>query len=133
MSFEVSNVEPLLNDFIRSRQHIRRNRQADLLGGFEIDHELKLLRLLHWKIGGLGAFQDFVHVICFPPRLFQPFLLQPVLLFPFDFLSVLSKGLPSNTGLSRRSNLVTEALHLPVIKAIQNLESKIDPPGGKVF
>ena len=43
MSFAVSNVEPLLNDFIRSRQHIRRNRQADLLGGFEVDHELEPL------------------------------------------------------------------------------------------
>ena len=32
MSFEVSNVEPLLNDFIRPRQHFLRNRQADLLG-----------------------------------------------------------------------------------------------------
>ena len=66
-------------------------------------------------------------------RLFKPLLFEPLLLFLFDFLSVLSKGLPGNTGLSRRTNLVTEALHLPVIKAIQNLESKIDPPGGKVF
>jgi hypothetical protein len=35
---------------IRSRQHIRRNRQADLLGGFEIDDQLELLRLLDRKI-----------------------------------------------------------------------------------
>jgi hypothetical protein len=34
MSFEVSNVELLLNDFIRPRQHVRRNRQTDLFGGF---------------------------------------------------------------------------------------------------
>ena len=60
MSFEVSNVEPLLNDFIRPRQHVRRNRQADLLGGFEIDDELELRRLLDGKIGGLGAFQNLV-------------------------------------------------------------------------
>ena len=43
MSFEVSNFEPLLNDFIRPRQHIRRNRQADLLGGFQIYDEIELL------------------------------------------------------------------------------------------
>ena len=47
--------------FIRSRQHIRRNRQADLLGGFEIDDESNF-RLLHGKIGGLGAFQNLVDV-----------------------------------------------------------------------
>ena len=44
------------------RQHVRRNRQADLLGGFQIDDELELLRLLDWKIRGLGAFEDLVHV-----------------------------------------------------------------------
>ena len=35
MSFAVSNVEPLLNDFVRPRQHVRRNRQADLLSRFQ--------------------------------------------------------------------------------------------------
>ena len=35
-----------LDHLIRSRQHVRRNRQADLLGGFQIDDELKLRRLL---------------------------------------------------------------------------------------
>ena len=78
--------------------------------------------------------QIFIRVVSIAvSELLQPFLLQPVLLLLFDFLIVLSKGLPGNTGLSRRSNLVTEAIHLPVIKAIQNLESKIDPFGGKVF
>ena len=57
MSFEVSNVEPLLNDFIRPRQHVRRNRQADLLGGFEIDDELKLLRLLTGRSAGFAPFR----------------------------------------------------------------------------
>ncbi len=31
-------METPLDQSIRSRQHIARNRQADLLGGFEIDH-----------------------------------------------------------------------------------------------
>src|SRR6266542_376125 len=52
----------LPNDFIRPHQHIRRNRQTDLLGCFQVDHELKLRWLLHGKIGGLGAFEDLVHV-----------------------------------------------------------------------
>ena len=61
-------------------------------------------------------------------ELFQPFLFQPFLLLFFDFLIVLRQVLP-NTTLTH-ANLVTEAFHLPVIKAIQNLEGKIDPPGG---
>ena len=40
-------TSPLSPDhLIRSRQHVRRNRHADLLCGFEIDDELKLRRLL---------------------------------------------------------------------------------------
>src|SRR5882724_1564359 len=56
MSFEVSNVEPLLNDFIRSRQHIRRNGYTDLLGRFQIDDELELLRLLDGQVTRLRTF-----------------------------------------------------------------------------
>jgi hypothetical protein len=44
------------------RQDIRRNRQADLLGGFEVYYQLKLRGLLDGKIGGLCTFQDFVDV-----------------------------------------------------------------------
>ena len=36
-----------LDHFIRPRQHIRRNRQADLLRRLKIDDELELRRLLH--------------------------------------------------------------------------------------
>jgi len=39
---------------IRPRQHIRRNCQADLLGGFQIDYEFKLLRLLEGELGRLS-------------------------------------------------------------------------------
>src|SRR5205814_10654476 len=38
------------------------DRQTDLLGGFEIDHKLELGGLLDWKIGGLGALQELIHV-----------------------------------------------------------------------
>ena len=61
MSFAVSNVEPLLNNFVRSRQHVRRNGQTDLLCRFEIDDELKLRRLLNGNVGWLRAFQDLVN------------------------------------------------------------------------
>src|SRR5215475_12755692 len=47
---------------IRSRQHIRRNCQANCFRRLQIDNELELLRLLHREIGGLSAFQDFVHI-----------------------------------------------------------------------
>src|SRR5215510_5965064 len=33
--------------FICPREHVRRNRQGDLLSGFEIDNELELGRLFH--------------------------------------------------------------------------------------
>ena len=46
MSFDLSNVEPLLNDSIRPRQHVRRNRESDLLRRFQIDDELELDGLL---------------------------------------------------------------------------------------
>src|SRR5215813_7809827 len=48
--------------FICPREHVRWNRQGDLLSGFEIDNELELLRLLHREVGGLGALQDLVNI-----------------------------------------------------------------------
>ena len=50
------------NHLIGPHQHVGRNRQADLLGGLQIDHKLELRRLLNGKIRGLGAFKDFVDV-----------------------------------------------------------------------
>ena len=44
------------NHPIRPRQHIWRNREADLLGGFKIDHQLELRRLFDRKIGWLCTF-----------------------------------------------------------------------------
>src|SRR5262245_41247149 len=35
---------------------------ADLLGRFQVDDELELLRLFHRQIGWLGTLEDFVHV-----------------------------------------------------------------------
>src|SRR5215475_3644000 len=47
---------------IRPRQYIRRDRQTDLIGGFEINDEFELRRLLHGEIGGLCSLQDPVNV-----------------------------------------------------------------------
>ena len=49
----------LLNDSIRPVQYIRRNRQADLLGSFEIDDELKLHRLFDGQVGGIRSVKDY--------------------------------------------------------------------------
>src|SRR5262245_9948491 len=57
----------LLNDPIRLREHLRRNRRVDLLGCFQIDDELEFRRLLHCNVGGLGAFQDFIHKVSDSP------------------------------------------------------------------
>ena len=48
------------NHPVRSHRHIRWDRQTNLLCRLEIDDELELLRLFHRKIGGLGAFEQFV-------------------------------------------------------------------------
>jgi hypothetical protein len=45
----------LLDHLIRSRQHVWRNPQADLLGCLEIDDQLEFCRLLDGQIGWLGA------------------------------------------------------------------------------
>ncbi len=50
----------ILDHLVRPHQHIRRNRQADLLRGFQIDDQLELRRLLDWQIGRLGAFQNTI-------------------------------------------------------------------------
>src|ERR1051325_5460242 len=48
------------NYLVRSGQHVRRNRQANLLGGFQIDHQLESGRLLDGQFGRLGSFEDLV-------------------------------------------------------------------------
>src|SRR5262244_3099439 len=47
---------------VRPRQHIRRNRQADLFCRLQIDDELKLCRLLDRQVGRLRAFQYFIYI-----------------------------------------------------------------------
>src|SRR5262245_27974429 len=56
-----------LDHFIRSIQQRLRNGETDLLRRFQIDHQVKLRRLLDRQIGGLGTLQDSVHVIGYAP------------------------------------------------------------------
>ena len=60
--WRIQLILALFDHPVRPRQHVRRNREADLFRGFQIDDEFELRRLLYRKIGGLGAFQDFVDI-----------------------------------------------------------------------
>src|SRR5262249_8015950 len=53
---------------IRPRQHVGWDREADLLGGFQIDDKLKLRRSLNRQVTGLGTFKYFVHKVCAAPK-----------------------------------------------------------------
>ena len=52
----ISFLPSSLDYLVRPREHVGRNRQADLLGRFEIDDELDLHRLLDWQVSRLSAF-----------------------------------------------------------------------------
>src|SRR5262252_10945840 len=52
----------LLDQLIRPLQHRRRERQAEGLGGLEVDDELELRGLLDRQVGGLGPLEDLVHI-----------------------------------------------------------------------
>ena len=51
-----------LDQPIRSGEHLRRNRDADLLCRLEIDHQLELHWLLDGQVSRLRAFEDLVHI-----------------------------------------------------------------------
>src|SRR4249919_2149035 len=53
---------PSLDHSIRPVKHGWWNRQADLLRGLKIYHQLELHRLLHGKVSRLGTLQDLVDI-----------------------------------------------------------------------
>src|SRR4030095_1956072 len=53
---------PSLHHFIRPREKFRRECQTDLFRCLQVDHKLKLRRLLHRQISRFCTFQDLVHV-----------------------------------------------------------------------
>jgi hypothetical protein len=56
------SVSPSLDHPVRPRQHVARNRQADLLRRFQVDHKFELRRLLHREVSGLGTFENLVDI-----------------------------------------------------------------------
>src|SRR5438552_3273495 len=64
-------LEPFswMDHFVRPLQQGLGNRQPERLGRLEVDDQLELRRLFHGKVGGLGAFEDFVHVGSGAPEL----------------------------------------------------------------
>ena len=52
-----------LDHLIRPQQQRRRDRQAERLGGLEVDDQLELGRLLDGEVGGLRALEDLVHEV----------------------------------------------------------------------
>src|SRR5687767_2007997 len=56
------SIEESSYDTIGSSEHIGWNSQSDLLGGFQINNQLELRRLLDGEIGGLGPFKYLVHI-----------------------------------------------------------------------
>src|SRR4029077_202351 len=57
IQFNPSIVASSFDHLIRSCQHVRRNRQADLLRRLEIYHQLKFRRLLPGRSAGLAPFR----------------------------------------------------------------------------
>ena len=83
----VSHVEPSSDQPTRPGKHLGRNGQANLLGSCQVDHELKLGRLLHGQIGRLGALKNPVHVICDAPvalRFVRPVGHEPTGIYEFS-------------------------------------------------
>ena len=51
-----------MDHLVRPRQHRRRDRQPEGLGGLEVDDQLELGRLLDGQIPGLRTLENLVHV-----------------------------------------------------------------------
>src|SRR5262249_25441434 len=58
----VMGQHTLLDHLVGALYEGLRNREAEGLGGLQVDHQLELAGLLHGEVAGPGAFQDLVHV-----------------------------------------------------------------------
>jgi hypothetical protein len=61
----------LFNDLIGGGEQIGRHRQAERLGGFEVEHRFVLGRRLHRQVGRLGAAEYAIYVAGCVPALFD--------------------------------------------------------------
>src|SRR5215207_4621509 len=59
---DIKESGQLLDHLGGLEQDVVGNGEAERLGCLEVDDELKRRRLLYWKIGGLGPFEDLIHV-----------------------------------------------------------------------
>src|SRR5262249_55760615 len=57
-----SKTQNSFDHLIGSVQHRLRDGYADLLRSLEVDHQIQFCRRFHRKVGGLGAFQNFIDV-----------------------------------------------------------------------
>src|SRR6266481_5492443 len=56
------SADPSLDHGVRPPKYRLRDRQAEGLGGLEVDDQLELRRLLDGQVRGVGAFEDLVDV-----------------------------------------------------------------------
>src|SRR5262245_66277616 len=61
-SIAVILVSRSFDQLVCSRNQVRRHLEGQRLGGFEIEDQLELHRLLHWQIGRLGVFENTIDV-----------------------------------------------------------------------
>jgi hypothetical protein len=52
----------LFDNAIGPKQNIRRDRQANLLCGVQVNNKFKLSRSFYGQLTRVGTFQDFVHI-----------------------------------------------------------------------
>src|SRR5262245_51442455 len=64
---EMAGAGRSFDHLIRPRQQRRRDREAEGLGGLDVDDELELGGLLDWEIGGSRAPEDLIDVSCGTP------------------------------------------------------------------
>jgi len=64
----ICDIARLLNHLVGTRLQRQWHGEAERLRGLEVDHQLELGWLLHWKISGLGTPKDFVDVAGGTPK-----------------------------------------------------------------
>ena len=58
------NRNRLFDDLVGTGEDRWRHRETERLGGFQIDQELELRRLINRNVARFGTVEDLVHVVC---------------------------------------------------------------------
>jgi hypothetical protein len=104
----------LSDDLVRLEQNRLRNRYADLLRRFQVDHQLELRRLFHGKICRLGALENFVDVSSGAAEQINP-----------DFLEYFHFARSKDLDSFRIAKIEHKVFFSFVYPSMQNLKSKI--------